>query len=58
MLKGSLGDAFHVMNEGRFRHLPVTHHGCMIAMLLIREIPTQYRQMHERYAESFTARAA
>jgi CBS domain-containing protein len=54
----SLADAFRIMSEGRFRHLPVTDKGRMIAMLSIRDIPTQYRMMYERYAESFSALAA
>jgi len=54
----SLADAFRVMNDGRFRHLPVTDQGRMIAMLSIRDIPTRYRLMAERYAEAFTALAA
>lgn len=54
----SLADAFRIMTEGRFRHLPVTDRGRMIAMLSIRDIPTQYRLMVERYTESFTALAA
>lgn len=54
----SLAEAFRVMSEGRFRHLPVTDQGSMIAMLSIRDIPTQYRLMYERYTESFTALAA
>ncbi len=54
----SLADAFRLMNYGKFRHLPVTDEGRMIAMLSIRDIPTQYRLMYERYAESFTALAA
>jgi len=54
----SLADAFRVMTQGRFRHLPVTDGGRLVAMLSIRDIPTEYRLMYERYVESFAPIAA
>ena len=54
----SLADAFHIMNKGRFRHLPVTDHGRLVSMLSIRDIPTEYRLMYERYVESLGPKLA
>ena len=52
----SLADAFHIMNKGKFRHLPVTDHGRLVSMLSIRDIPTEYRVLYERYADSLGAK--
>ncbi len=47
----SLSDAMRTMLRGRFRHLPVTDGGAVVAMLSMRDIPTEYRLMVERYEE-------
>ncbi|MEL6204102.1 MAG: CBS domain-containing protein [Pseudomonadota bacterium] len=47
----SLSEALTQMIEGRFRHLPVVEAGAVTAMLSIRDIPTEYRLMVERYRE-------
>ncbi|TNF20272.1 MAG: CBS domain-containing protein [Rhodobacteraceae bacterium] len=47
--RASLADALMVMLEGGFRHLPVVDGGKLVAMLSIRDIPTEYRQRTRRY---------
>lgn len=47
----SLSDAMRGMLAGKFRHLPVTEAGRVIAMLSMRDIPTEYRLMVERFEE-------
>jgi hypothetical protein len=44
------------VTNGKFRHLPVTDQGKMVAMLSIRDIPTKYRWMYERYVESMATK--
>lgn len=46
-----LNDALALMTDGGFRHLPVMDGGTCIAMLSIRDIPTEYRMMYERFLE-------
>lgn len=52
-----LNEAISLMAEGGFRHLPVMEDGRCIALLSIRDIPTEYRMMWERFRE-MTARPA
>lgn len=52
----SLSEAMRIMLEGRFRHLPVMDSGAVVAMLSMREIPTEHRLMVERYADSASER--
>lgn len=47
----SLAAAMAEMIDGGFRHLPVTRDGRVVGMLSMRDIPTQYRLMFERFAE-------
>jgi CBS domain-containing protein len=48
----SLADAQERMLEGGFRHLPVTDDaGQPCGMLSMRDIPTEYRLMVERFRE-------
>jgi CBS domain-containing protein len=47
----SLAEAFARMTAGKFRHLPVLDGGQVTALLSIRDIPTEYRLMAERFAE-------
>jgi len=49
----SLAEAMQAMQEGGFRHLPVLEAGRLIGILSMRDIPTDYRLMLERYRESF-----
>ncbi|MFD0978078.1 CBS domain-containing protein [Tropicimonas aquimaris] len=53
-LSVSLSDAMRLMIKGKFRHLPVTDQGRVVAMLSMRDIPTEYRLMVERYEEYLT----
>lgn len=48
---GSLCEALAAMKAGGFRHMPVTEGGRCVGMLSMREIPTDYRMMHERLRE-------
>ena len=45
----SLFEAWQIMTEGGFRHLPVLEGGCPIGMISLRDIPVAYRLMAERY---------
>lgn len=47
----SLADAMEMMIKGKFRHLPVLENGAVLGVLSMREIPTEYRLMYERYLE-------
>jgi CBS domain-containing protein len=51
-IDGRLADALTIMEEGGFRHLPVIDNGRTAGMLSMRDIPTEYRLMHERYVEA------
>ncbi|PWR01313.1 signal transduction protein [Meridianimarinicoccus roseus] len=46
-----LADAMGAMVTGGFRHLPVTRSGAAVGMLSMRDIPTEYRLMFERFRE-------
>lgn len=46
-----LNDALAHMTEGHFRHMPVMEGGRCIGLLSIRDIPTEYRIMYERFLE-------
>ena len=50
-IEASLAEAQECMKRGGFRHLPVTDAGGVVTILSFREIPTDYRLMHERFAE-------
>ena len=50
-IDASLADAQDRMKRGGFRHLPVTENGRVVSMISFRDIPTEYRLMHERFAE-------
>ncbi|MEM1362790.1 MAG: CBS domain-containing protein [Pseudomonadota bacterium] len=50
----SLVEAMETMIQGGFRHLPVIEGDKVIGMLSMRDIPTEYRLMYERYEESFS----
>lgn len=44
-----LAGAIARMSAGHFRHLPVLEDGRCIGILSIRDIPTEYRMMYERF---------
>ena len=46
-----MADAIARMSAGGFRHLPVLEAGACIGILSIRDIPTEYRMMYERFQE-------
>ena len=46
-----LAEAMGAMITGAFRHLPVMCNGAPIGMLSMRDIPTEYRLMFERFQE-------
>ena len=48
----SLASAMKTMIDGGFRHAPVVNNGKPIGMLSMRDIPTEYRLMFERFAEA------
>jgi CBS domain-containing protein len=49
--EAGLADAIRMMSEGHFRHLPVMEGDACIGLLSIRDIPTEYRMMVERFRE-------
>lgn len=52
-----LVDAMTLMRDGGFRHLPVLDAaGLPVGMLSLRDIPTEYRLMAERYQEYMTGK--
>jgi CBS domain-containing protein len=55
---GSLPDALGMMERGGFRHLPVVDGERTVGLLSIRDIPTEYRLMFERFNEYRAAPAA
>ena len=46
-----MADAIARMSAGGFRHLPVLEARACIGILSIRDIPTEYRMMYERFQE-------
>lgn len=46
-----VADAMEAMVTGGFRHLPVVDDGRVVGMLSMRDIPTEYRLMFERFSE-------
>jgi CBS domain-containing protein len=50
-LETSLVEAFAMMVEGHFRHLPVVRNGNVIAMLSMRDVPPEHRIMHRQWVE-------
>jgi CBS domain-containing protein len=50
-LSDTLPHALGLMARGRFRHLPVIDGARVVGLLSIRDIPTEYHLMFERYAE-------
>lgn len=45
-------DALNLMHAHGFRHLPVVDGGQLIAVLSMRDIPTKYRFMREKWIEA------
>ncbi len=43
--------AFARMTDGHFRHMPVMDGDRCIGLLSVRDVPTEYRMMYERYQE-------
>ena len=52
-----LADALTIMTRGGFRHLPVLSGGRVVGMVSIRDIPLEYRLMHDRFNEYRTPAA-
>jgi len=48
----TLCDALNLMHAHGFRHLPVVDGEQLIAMLSVRDIPTEYRLMREKWIEA------
>ena len=48
----TLCDALNLMHAHGFRHLPVVDGERLIAMLSMRDIPTEYRLMREKWIEA------
>lgn len=46
-----LVDALQKMLDGHFRHLPVMQDGQVMGMISMRDIPTEYRLMRQRYEQ-------
>lgn len=44
-------DALNLIAEHGFRHLPVMDGECLLAVLSLRDIPTKYRFMREKWLE-------
>ncbi|MQX36722.1 CBS domain-containing protein [Roseospira navarrensis] len=53
----SLADALTIMTKGGFRHLPVLSGGQVVGMISIRDVPLEYRLMHDRFNEYRTPAA-
>lgn len=47
----SLAAALEKMLDGHFRHLPVMQDGHVAGMISMRDIPTEYRLMRQRYRQ-------
>ncbi|WP_336488359.1 CBS domain-containing protein [Methylobacterium nigriterrae] len=46
-----LADALQKMLDGHFRHLPVMQEAQVMGMISMRDIPTEYRLMRQRYEQ-------
>lgn len=46
-----VADAFARMTDGHFRHMPVIEGERCIGLLSVRDVPTEYRMMYERFQE-------
>ena len=46
------------MLDGHFRHLPVMQAAQVVGMISMRDIPTEYRLMRQRYTEMLTQDAS
>ena len=44
-----LAEAFHIMRDGGFRHVPVVEGETVVGLISIRDIPTEYRAMLEQF---------
>lgn len=44
-----LAEAFHIMRDGGFRHVPVVEGERVVGLISIRDIPTEYRAMLEQF---------
>lgn len=50
-LTDGVAEAFARMQDGHFRHMPVMEGERCIGLLSVRDVPTEYRMMYERYQE-------
>ncbi len=50
-VSASLAEAMRIMTDGDFRHLPVMLGTELVGILSMRDIPTQYRLLVERFSE-------
>lgn len=50
-LNAGVAEALRIMIDGEFRHLPVVDGDRTVGMLSIRDVPTEYRMMLERFEE-------
>lgn len=55
-LNAGVAEALRIMMDGEFRHLPVVDGAETVGMLSIRDVPTEYRMMLERYEEFIHAK--
>lgn len=47
----AVAEAFARMTDGHFRHMPVMEGDRCIGLLSVRDVPTEYRMMYERFQE-------
>lgn len=57
-INSGVAEALRIMIDGEFRHLPVVDGAETVGMISIRDVPTEYRMMLERYEEFVAARPA